>query len=231
MLPRELTLPPPPPDFAPLDPKKPITVYRRFLPHWRQDGATYAVTFRTADSLPAAKLDLLRRRREQWAREGVPLEQQDERVRKALEDHLDMGHGRCLLGPASDTREVLSCLTHFDRDRYHLFAAVVMPNHVHAVIRPTTKMLESVLNGIKASSAASILGRTGESPPLWQREYYDRLIRDGNHLWRCVQYLGWNVRKMGDAERRLRVYVRPDWVDAGWGVRLDALPPRPGGRA
>ena len=32
------------------------------LPHWRQDGVTYFVTFRLADSLPQAKLD-------EWVRE------------------------------------------------------------------------------------------------------------------------------------------------------------------
>ena len=29
-----------------------MTIYRRHMPHWRQDGATYFVTIRLADSIP-----------------------------------------------------------------------------------------------------------------------------------------------------------------------------------
>ena len=45
----------PPPGFRPFDPfdpYRPVRVYRRNLPHWRQDGATYFVTIHCADSLP-----------------------------------------------------------------------------------------------------------------------------------------------------------------------------------
>src|SRR4051794_6353839 len=34
---------PAPPGFQGLHPHKPLTVYVRHLPHWRQDGATYFV--------------------------------------------------------------------------------------------------------------------------------------------------------------------------------------------
>src|SRR6516165_10187995 len=50
---------PAPPGFQGLHPDKPVTVYQRHLPHWRQEGATYFVTFRLADSLPQYKLDEL----------------------------------------------------------------------------------------------------------------------------------------------------------------------------
>ena len=36
------------------------------LPHWRQEGVTYFVTFRLADSLPAEKIDPWRRERQEW---------------------------------------------------------------------------------------------------------------------------------------------------------------------
>ena len=38
--------------FQPFDTRKPLRLYRRNLPHWRQDGATYFVTFRLDDALP-----------------------------------------------------------------------------------------------------------------------------------------------------------------------------------
>ena len=218
-----LDLPPLPSDFTPLDPEKPIEVYQRLLPHWRQDGATYAVTFRLADSLPKAKLDCLVRVARSNSR--LPKAKQDERLRKSIEAYLDGGHGRCWLRRRDLTAEVLTSLRKFDGVRYHLFAAVVMPNHVHAVVRPVSESLEKSLNGIKAGSASRVLPSIDAKKPFWQRESYDRLVRDGEHLWRCVQYLGWNVRGFSDAERKWRTYVRPDWEAAGWGVRLDALPP------
>jgi REP-associated tyrosine transposase len=41
-------------------------VYRRNLPHWRQAGATYLVTFRLADSLPTQKLATLKEQKKRW---------------------------------------------------------------------------------------------------------------------------------------------------------------------
>jgi len=62
----------PPPDFQGLCPNIPVTFYFRHLPHWRQDGATYFVTFRLNDSLPQAKLrELESLKREFAAKHGI----------------------------------------------------------------------------------------------------------------------------------------------------------------
>jgi hypothetical protein len=65
---------PPPPGFQGLHPDKPVTVYQRHLPHWRQDGATYFVTFRLADSLPQSKLEELAGLKAAWERRELPLD-------------------------------------------------------------------------------------------------------------------------------------------------------------
>jgi len=58
-----------PPGFQELSPYKPIWVYTRHLPHWRQEGATYFVTFHLKDSLPkAALLEIQKLREEQTNR-------------------------------------------------------------------------------------------------------------------------------------------------------------------
>ena len=216
-----LNIPPPPPDFEAMRDDVPVTVYQRFLPHWRQAGATYAVTFRLGDSLPAACLRELDARRREWAAGRLCADERDARVRRWINRELDAGHGECVLRPADACGDVLDCLRHFDAVRYHLFAAVVMPNHVHAILRPLTHPLEDLLNGIKAASAARILRLLGRRPPLWQRESFDRIVRDAEHLWRVVQYLARNVKAMSDDQRRLRLYVRPDWDTCGWGFRFE----------
>src|SRR5262245_33758141 len=59
---------PVPPGFQGLHPDKPLKVYYRHLPHWRQDGATYFVTFRLMDSLPQDKLNELKAMKAEWER-------------------------------------------------------------------------------------------------------------------------------------------------------------------
>ena len=42
------------PVFKGLNEFEAVQVYRRNLPHWRQEGGTYAIAFRLADALPRA---------------------------------------------------------------------------------------------------------------------------------------------------------------------------------
>ncbi|HUR59984.1 MAG TPA: hypothetical protein VM029_19840, partial [Opitutaceae bacterium] len=55
--------------FNPFDKTRPAAIQRRRLPHWRQEGVTYFVTFRLADSLPAETLRDLLRENEEWMRQ------------------------------------------------------------------------------------------------------------------------------------------------------------------
>ena len=57
---------PTPPNFRGLHPDLPLRKYHRHLPHWRQEGATYAVTFRQSDSIPQTHLQSLKRWRAIW---------------------------------------------------------------------------------------------------------------------------------------------------------------------
>src|SRR5271166_5971909 len=52
------------PAFVPFDERRATRIYRRNLPHWRQDGVTYFVTFRLGDSIPE---DVRRRLEEEKA--------------------------------------------------------------------------------------------------------------------------------------------------------------------
>lgn len=54
--------------FNPFHAKSPVTIYRRHLPHWRQEGAMYFVTFRLADSIPPAVLAEWKERKDVWYR-------------------------------------------------------------------------------------------------------------------------------------------------------------------
>lgn len=73
----------------------------------------------------------------------------------------------------------------------------VMPNHVHALIRPVAPA-NKVLQWLKGSTARSInqvLARTGE--PLWQRESYDHRVRNAAEFARIRRYIEMNPVKAG----------------------------------
>ena len=81
---------------------------------------------------------------------------------------------------------------------YELGAAVVMPNHVHAVLRPLEEVtLAECVRKIKGASSLAVNRLAGRSGRLWQPDYFDRVVRSPEHLARCVAYVHWNPVKAG----------------------------------
>ena len=169
------------------------------LPHWRRDGAVYSVVFRLADSLPLAVLEFWRKERDALlrcaAQRGGDLSDIEagrlaELFETRIDRHLDKGHGECVLRDPAIAAIVAGALEHFDGQRYRLCAWCVMPNHVHAIVRPEAgRDLSKVLQGWKGftgRAASKLLERPG---PFWQHEPYDHLIRNGIDLARQVRYV------------------------------------------
>jgi REP element-mobilizing transposase RayT len=210
--------------FRGLHPDLPITVYQRHLPHWRQQGATYFVTFRLGDSLPKDKLDFLRRLRDEWERtHPAP---RDEKTWEAFareyttqaERWLDEGFGACHFRERQWTDDLRERLHHFHSERYQLSCWSIMPNHCHLVIRPFDGFeLEDLVGAMKGVTARHINQAIGTKGTLWTEESYDRIIRDEEHLWRVIQYIGSNPRLSGLAhEASWRRWMDPEWENAGW---------------
>lgn len=218
---------PPPAGFRGLDPGVPVTVYHRHLPHWRQSGATYFVTFRLADSLPQEKLQFLKRLREEWERtHPSPRSDQDwtayaREATNSAERWLDEAYGECHFRERRWSQELSERLHHFQDQRYLLSCWAIMPNHGHAVIRPYEEFaLEKLLGAMKGVTARHINNGLGTAGVLWEEECYDRIIRDEQHLWRVIQYIGRNPRMGGlAAEAAWRRWIHPEWEAAGWGFR------------
>ena len=223
----------PPPGFCGLNSFEDIEIYTRHLPHWRQKGATYFVTFRLADSLPKKKLEELKQIKIAWqreldAREAVGKLTDSERKEawerlaritfEKAERWLDQGMGSCALRDAETRQFVVDALKFYDDEQYELGCYVVMPNHAHLVIRPHgDQKLENILAGRKRKMSRDInhlREKTGRSP--WQEESYDRIVRDAAHLWRCIQYIGNNPKKANLKEGDFAKWIRPDWEELGW---------------
>src|SRR4051794_9086172 len=92
---------------------------RLYLPHYELPGAIQMLTFRLADSLPAAKLEEIVH--------DAKLTTAAQK-RQKLEDLLDMGYGACYLNSPVISNLVEANLLHFDGTRYIVNAWVIMPN-------------------------------------------------------------------------------------------------------
>jgi putative transposase len=71
-----------------------------------------------------------------------------------------------------------------------------MPNHVHVLLVQNPEIaLEKLIHSWKSFSTRSINKLLGRAGTLWQRDYFDRLVRDEQHLRNCVRYIRRNPQK------------------------------------
>jgi REP element-mobilizing transposase RayT len=179
---------------------------RRVLPHWTADNVIYFVTFRLHDSLPASLAESARLERMNIVRTAQQMNRdlsdgERERLRqlrRKLELALDKGHGHCWMRNPAIARIVADALRHFEGERYELLAWCVMPNHVHVVARTAPEwQLSRILHSWKSFTAHQITRLHGCPRPFWQREYYDRIMRNDHELRRAIRYVENNPTAAG----------------------------------
>ncbi len=164
---------------------------RGYLPHLDAPEVWQFVTFRLADALPKLVVD-------RWKRELEEEPETDRRLVRLVDRYLDEGHGSCLLGDPDSAVIVEGALLHFDGQRYDLAAWVVMPNHVHVLVRPREGWtLGELIGSWKRFSATRINRMSGGNGRLWQVAYFDRFIRDREHMNRTVAYIHENPVRAG----------------------------------
>lgn len=160
---------------------------RGYLPHI--EGADYQfITYRLADSLPQAVLKKM---------SSEPNNQAKRRM--MIDEYLDRGEGSCVLANADIASMTLSCWRHFHQLRYNLIAYVIMPNHVHVLVQIFKgESLSKIVHSWKSFSskqAQKILSKP--MIPFWQKEYWDRYIRDEQHFAQVIDYIHENPVKAG----------------------------------
>ena len=194
-----------------------ISITGSTLPHWHQDNKVQFVTFRLADSLPQVKLAELSDFKEEWLRshpepwDQATQEEYDHIIRKKVDKWLDQGYGECILQSEDIRKIVVDALLFYHGKRYMLHHFVIMPNHVHLLITPigddtVMKSIGSVKQ-FTANAINKLLGRSGE---VWQRNVFDRMVRDADNYEKYVQYINQNPRNLlpdcytlgGDASKR-----------------------------
>ncbi len=149
----------------------------------QMQGAACFVTFRLADSLPAAVLESLAE---------LP---EDQRARR-VELQLDQGAGACHLARPELAAVVVEALQQQAENRYTLHEYAVMPNHVHLLLTPLGEHgLSEILHGLMSWTAQRINALLGRSEALWQPESFERRVRDGDELIALASYIRRNPVK------------------------------------
>jgi len=158
---------------------------RGYLPHF--DGAELAqfITFRLHDALPGSVLA-------RW-KEELKLENSgdvESVLRRRVEAYLDQGHGSCYLKEPGLATMIQSALLFHDQSKYRLSSWVIMPNHVHLLCTPAAgHHLAEIMHSLKSytsNEANRMLDRKGR---FWQKEYFDRYIRNARHFAKVVAYI------------------------------------------
>ena len=159
--------------------------YRRRLPHLQKADADLFITFCTG------------------ARTILP-----EKARHLVLEHCLREGGVLLCAPESVARAPSPAKA--VQPRIHLHAAVVMPDHVHILLKPLRDPngwpfpFVDILQCFKGTTAHRINKLLGTSGPVWEEESFDHVLRSDESLKEKAEYIWQNpvrarlVRNPGD---------------------------------
>lgn len=195
-----------------------IEVGRNRLPHWQAGQVACFITFRLADSLPRNVLVDWRHERDAWLiAHPQPWDSATEmeyhrKFSTFIDRELDSCHGDCLLGVPEYAAVLAETLSARDGTDYQLHSWVIMPNHVHILMSPMeVRSISNVVCGWKRFSATRIGKISGTGSGLWQKDYFDRLIRDWDHFQNVARYIRRNPSKACLNKGRFLLFEAP-WV-------------------
>jgi REP element-mobilizing transposase RayT len=164
-----------------------------------------SITFRLADSLPQEKLRELENelKREKEAELGLRAPGVDAEKRKRIDAWLDAGTGCCALRHPRMAAVMQETLLKSDEEKYRLLAWCIMPNHVHVLIEPMVS-LSTIVQSWKSFTGRWAMKYGAElglrAPGFWMPDYWDRFIRDEQHLRSVIDYIHNNPVKAGLCE-------------------------------
>ena len=176
-----------------------IHKYSGWLPHWRQAEKLYFVTFRLNDSVSQDQLRAWMEEKEIWEKHHPKpwnekaFKEYHQRFTEKMERLIDAGYGSCALAREEIAKLVEGALKHFDGVRYQLGEYVIMPNHVHILVRPSEQeTLESILHSWKSFTAKEANDLLKASGVFWRNESFDHLVRSEAQYEKFRNYIANN---------------------------------------
>ncbi|MEM5777844.1 MAG: TaqI-like C-terminal specificity domain-containing protein, partial [Candidatus Aenigmatarchaeota archaeon] len=166
-----------------------VDIHINNLPHWQQKDVWYFVTFRLNDSIPRETLEQIKREREQWLtkhkknyNQPYSKEELKEYYRlfsERIENLLDDCKGSCVLKEERIAKIVADALLYFNNKKYILDDWVIMPNHVHILVKPINGYtLPEITHSWKSFTANEINKILGKKGQFWLHESYDHIVRN-----------------------------------------------------
>ena len=91
---------------------------------------------------------------------------------------------------AAEREIIVSTLKHFEGQRFDLFAFVVMPDHVHVLVKPYQGyLLHELAHSWKSYTVYRLQRDSDRKGRIWQEDYFDRIIRDELEFIEKMQYI------------------------------------------
>ncbi|KOH45076.1 hypothetical protein [Sunxiuqinia dokdonensis] len=191
--------------------------YKHILPHFQQPGQAYFVTWSLRDAVPpkalkrySAKLESIKARLDENNRGSESATPGDAAQSSLLKEYhtirrkyiraynhlLDTeNHATVNLSRPANLMVMIEALNFWHSARLENYAFCIMPNHVHWVFRLFEKTergdavySEDILYSVKRFSAGKINALEGRTGALWQKESFDKTIRDDRHLYHAIEY-------------------------------------------
>ena len=168
---------------------------RGYIPHFDQPDTIQSITIRLTDAVPVSIIEQWKKELG-WMKKMPANDPRQVELRNRIAKYEDAGYGSCWLRDERIAALVQETILHFDGRRYRILAWCVMPNHIHVIIEmiegyPLDKIIHS-FQSYSAHKANKILSRTG---PFWFHEYFDRFIRNEEHLADAIEYVEMNPVK------------------------------------
>ena len=178
--------------------------YQRNLPHLQPKDALLFISYRLAFDLPQNVLLKLLEIRKLYDSKLVKVNELEKLKLKKIcnkylfeleDDYLDRSRSTPLWLQNDDVAQVvMNSLRFNDGKLYELHLAMIMPNHVHMIIKPLTDSnkpvsLAKIMKDHKsftANEANKVLQRNGQ---FWHHENYDHYVRSDEEYCRIREYI------------------------------------------
>ncbi len=189
--------------------------YQRNLPHLQPKDALLFISYRLAFDLPQNVLLKLLEIRKLYDSKLVKVNELEKLKLKKIcnkylfeleDNYLDKSRNTPLWLQNDDVAQVVMNSQKFnDGKLYELHLAMIMPNHVHMIIKPLTDSSKPVSlakimkdhKSFTANEANKVLQRNGQ---FWHHENYDHYIRSDEEYCRIREYILNNPVKAGLVE-------------------------------
>jgi len=176
--------------------------YRRKLPHIQPKDAVLFITFRLKGTLPKQLMLTLNEQLEQDKAINITHKTKQKEALddyyEAIEQTFDLAkYGPDWLKQDKAAQLVADSLHYLDEKELKLICYCIMSNHVHFIAYQFKQPVHKIMNSLKTYTAREINKVLNRSETFWQREYYDRMIRDRNDLSQKIEYVINNPVKAG----------------------------------